>query len=115
MSVAHCRFFAAMRRRRSAARLSTGLATSPWRRFLAPGTNTMKRAAEMPPSQDEPGFTEAERLEALHALHLLDTQPEAMFDSLTNLAAAVFQVPASLISLIDAERQWFKSCFGLEG
>ncbi|WP_293362993.1 PAS domain-containing protein [Phenylobacterium sp.] len=57
---------------------------------------------------------EAERLAALHGLDVLDTPPEAIFDSLTRLAALTFQTPIALVSLVDADRQWFKSCLGLD-
>ena len=56
---------------------------------------------------------EPERVAALHRLELLDTQPEAAFDRLTRLTATALGVPIALISLIDEERQWFKSRFGL--
>ena len=56
---------------------------------------------------------EAERLAALHALLLLDTPPEQRFNRITRTAARVFDVPAALVSLVDAERQWFKSRYGL--
>jgi PAS domain S-box-containing protein len=67
-------------------------------------------------SETAPGIsaTEAQRLAALHALEILDTQPEAIFDSLTNLAAQTFRTPVAVVSLIDANRQWFKSCLGLD-
>ncbi len=54
------------------------------------------------------------RLEALHGLCLLDTPPEERFDRLTRLAQKLFHVPIALISLVDHERQWFKSCQGLD-
>lgn len=57
---------------------------------------------------------EPQRLAALHALRLLDTPAEERFDRYTRLAAALFNVPAVLISLVDEHRQWFKSCFGME-
>ncbi|MGZ9098173.1 MAG: ATP-binding protein [Brevundimonas sp.] len=57
---------------------------------------------------------EQERLEALHALRVLDTPPEPRFDRLTRLAATLFHAPTALISLIDAERQWFKSRHGFD-
>lgn len=66
---------------------------------------------------ERPPYTpagEARRLAALRALEILDTEPEAVFDSLTTLAAQTFQTPVALVSLIDAERQWFKSCLGLD-
>lgn len=56
---------------------------------------------------------EAARLLELHALDILDTPPEAIFDRLTALAALAFEVPVALVSLVDADRQWFKSCHGL--
>lgn len=57
---------------------------------------------------------ETERLAALHGLDVLDTPPEAMFDSMTRLAALTFQTPIALVSLVDTDRQWFKSCVGLD-
>src|SRR5450432_1201809 len=57
---------------------------------------------------------EAARLNALDSYRVLDTAPEACFDRLTALAADLFDVPIALVSLIDAERQWFKSHHGLE-
>jgi phosphoribosyl 1,2-cyclic phosphodiesterase/CheY-like chemotaxis protein len=54
------------------------------------------------------------RLERLHDLSLLDTPPEERFDRITRLAAAVFDTPIALVSLIDRDRQWFKSCIGLD-
>lgn len=56
---------------------------------------------------------ETERIEALHALNILDTASEERFDRLTRLAKRVFNVPYSTISMIDAHRQWFKSIQGL--
>ncbi|MEQ6341193.1 MAG: PAS domain S-box protein [Gammaproteobacteria bacterium] len=56
---------------------------------------------------------ETERLAALHALNVLDTVPEDRFDRITRLAARLFDVPIALVSLVDANRQWFKSCHGL--
>jgi phosphoribosyl 1,2-cyclic phosphodiesterase/GAF domain-containing protein len=56
---------------------------------------------------------EGSRLTALQNLAILDTRPEERFDRLTRIAAAAFNVPAALISLVDADRQWFKSACGL--
>lgn len=53
------------------------------------------------------------RLQALQLYKVLDTAPEDAFDSITQQAAQYFQVPIALISLVDANRQWFKSCVGL--
>lgn len=57
---------------------------------------------------------EKTRLETLRSLKLLDTSPEERFDRLTRLAKRMFGVPISLVSLVDADRQWFKSKQGLE-
>ncbi len=62
---------------------------------------------------DIPG-NEAERLRALRLLDILDTAPEARFDRITHLAQRLFDAPIVLISLIDTDRQWFKSRQGLD-
>jgi len=58
--------------------------------------------------------TEAERLAALQAYDILDTLPEKAFDDLTRIAAHICQTPIVLVSLVDGERQWFKSRIGME-
>ena len=57
---------------------------------------------------------EEKRLDLIQSLGILDTPPEERFDRITRLAASVFDVPMALISLIDHDRQWFKSAHGLE-
>ena len=50
----------------------------------------------------------------LDALHLLDTPPEPVFDRVTRLASRMLDVPMAMFSLVDADRQWFKSRVGME-
>jgi PAS domain S-box-containing protein len=57
---------------------------------------------------------ESQRLRALREYKILDTPLEAGFDALTRLAAYILDVPVALVSLVDAERQWFKSRLGIE-
>lgn len=54
------------------------------------------------------------RLKALTLLDILDTPAEERFDRLTRMAKRMFDVPIALVSLVDENRQWFKSCVGLE-
>ena len=62
--------------------------------------------AALPPDEDT-------RLAALRDLAILDTPPEERFDRITRVAAALADVPIAFVSLVDQERQWFKSCHGL--
>jgi len=57
---------------------------------------------------------ETRRLETLRGLKLLDTPPEERFDRVTRLARQIFSTPIALVSLVDADRQWFKSAQGLD-
>lgn len=57
---------------------------------------------------------EKERLFSLHQLNILDTPPEERFDRITRLATKIFKVPISTLTLIDSNREWFKSCQGLD-
>lgn len=59
-------------------------------------------------------LNEAERLKALERYAILDSSAEEMFDRITRMAARLFDAPMALISLVDKDRQWFKSCFGIE-
>lgn len=52
------------------------------------------------------------RLKALRSLNILDTHAEERFDRVTRIAMRMFDVPVALISLVDENRQWFKSCAG---
>ncbi|WP_080761851.1 sensor domain-containing diguanylate cyclase [Aeromonas hydrophila] len=53
------------------------------------------------------------RLDALRHLAILDSPAEERFDRITRISKSIFNVPISLVSLIDENRQWFKSCCGL--
>jgi len=73
------------------------------------------------PSKDGHGYAiaapharEEERLEALKATGLLDSAPQQRFDRLTELAKGTFDVETAVISLVDADRQWFLSTCGLD-
>jgi hypothetical protein len=57
---------------------------------------------------------EAGRLKALRQYRILDTEPEQAFDDLTLIASQICGVPIALISLVDEDRQWFKSRIGIE-
>ncbi|MAF84765.1 MAG: GGDEF domain-containing protein [Chromatiales bacterium] len=52
-------------------------------------------------------------MQSRHALKILGTEPEERFDRFTRLACKIFDVPIALVSLIDRERQWFKSRYGI--
>jgi len=56
---------------------------------------------------------ESSRIDTLRSFNILDTSPEERFDRLTRLAKHLFNVPIALVSLVDTNRQWFKSCVGL--
>ena len=56
---------------------------------------------------------EEDRLETLRSLNILDTPAEERFDRLTRMTRRLLDVPVVLVSLVDEDRQWFKSCMGL--
>lgn len=62
----------------------------------------------------ELSVNESERLATLYKYGVLDTEFEERFDRLTRIAGAVFGTPIVLISLVDKDRQWFKSALGLK-
>jgi phosphoribosyl 1,2-cyclic phosphodiesterase len=64
-------------------------------------------AAPLPPD-------EGQRIAALHSLEILDTPPEARFDRYTELARQATDTPIALVTLVDADRQWFKSHAGFD-
>ncbi len=65
------------------------------------------KAPKIPSDEDD-------RLKALEAFEILDTLPELEFDEITQSAAEICDTPIALISLVDRDRQWFKSKQGLE-
>ena len=56
---------------------------------------------------------DAERLQTLHGLNVLDTPPDPVLDGLVRSAALALGCPISLVSLVDTDRQWFKAAYGL--
>ncbi|UCE64568.1 MAG: PAS domain S-box protein, partial [Nitrospirota bacterium] len=60
-----------------------------------------------------PPENEPERLETLHRLNILDTAPEQNFDDIVAVAASLCGTPIALLSLVDADRQWFKAKVGI--
>lgn len=82
-----------------------------FRRFIA---EEFGRHRRLDPALRSAADEEA-RLEALHRYDLLDTPPEGAFDRITTLAARVLDVPVSTVSIVDRDRIWFKSHFGLDG
>jgi K+-sensing histidine kinase KdpD len=57
---------------------------------------------------------DVQRVQYLRSLNILDTDFDTNFDRITTLLETIFNVPIVLISLVDADRQWFKSCIGLD-
>ena len=56
---------------------------------------------------------EEQRIESLKRYNILDTPPDGNFDHITKLASTLFKVPIALITLVDKDRIWFKSAYGL--
>lgn len=71
-----------------------------------PGRVLFMVSAPFPPN-------ESDRLFQLKALEILDTEPESIYDEVTRLASHIGGTPISLVSLVDEDRQWFKSKVGL--
>ena len=57
---------------------------------------------------------EEKRLESVHQMAILDTEPEERFDVLTKEAVEKLKVPMSMVSILDSGREWFKSCVGFD-
>jgi signal transduction histidine kinase len=65
-----------------------------------------------PPAYPAAIVADPRRLESVRATGLLDTPPEEVFDAQTRIAARLMGAPATFISLVDADRDFYKSCFG---
>lgn len=85
-----------------------------WPQFLTYFSNKRKPLrVDLRTHPDLIVMNESERLRALEEYHILDSTPEKEFDEIVELASAMFDAPISFISLIESERQWFKSIKGL--
>jgi GAF domain-containing protein len=76
----------------------------------APENGTQRRQALLDAAA---AVEDSDRLDALHATGLLDSDITPSFDRLARIAAQVLNAPVALVSLVDADRQFFKSCLGL--
>ncbi|MFZ4286101.1 GGDEF domain-containing protein [Variovorax sp. HJSM1_2] len=79
----------------------------------------MQATTSLPTGQAAPTgvprpFNEAQRLSTLREYQILDTGDEAAFNDLASIAAAVCNTPVALVSLVDADRQWFKARIGVD-
>ena len=59
-------------------------------------------------------YVEANRVEDLYKYEILDTPADGYFDEVTSLATKIFNVPIAIVTLVDTDRIWFKSAFGLD-
>jgi diguanylate cyclase (GGDEF)-like protein len=73
---------------------------------------TMMTASSVPPSPLSINTEEA-RLAAVKSLEILDSQPEPEFEAIARVAARLFGTPMAVVSLMDADRQWFKARLGI--
>src|SRR5688572_26695416 len=75
----------------------------------------VRRPPATPPMTPAPlPIDEAERLRVLHELRILDSEPEECFDAAVRLVTRLMNCPIAMVSLVDAERQWFKAVHGME-
>jgi diguanylate cyclase (GGDEF)-like protein len=85
-------------------------------KLRAPALDPIPTAAAVLLDQDALVAAEKERvrLEALARYDIVDTPPEEAFDRITRLLRRMFNVPIAIVSFIDAHRQWYKSCLGMD-
>jgi len=57
---------------------------------------------------------DSSRLAELHRALILDSRPERAYDEITRLLSSTLDVPITMVNLLDAERDWFKSCVGIQ-
>lgn len=81
----------------------------PGREPDAPG----QIATASSPAGPRPAISEADRLATLSAYGILDTDPEAGFDDIAQLAAQICGTPVAAVTFIDEDRQWFKATVGM--
>lgn len=79
----------------------------------SPGLPVTKRSSALPAGALERVIGDPARLTRLHATGLLDTPPEVQFDRFTRLAATIVHAPTALVSLVDGDRDFWKSCLGV--
>ncbi|NNL62980.1 MAG: GGDEF domain-containing protein, partial [Woeseiaceae bacterium] len=65
------------------------------------------QAPDLPPNEED-------RIATLHSINILDTPRHDRFDRYTRICTRVFDMPIALISLVDRDRQWFKSTAGVD-
>ncbi len=68
----------------------------------------------MPAMDPEPGRLTPSRLDELHRLAILESAPEKVYDDIVGLLARSFDAPIAMVNMLDADRDWFKSCVGLK-
>jgi GAF domain-containing protein len=76
---------------------------------------TIERAPEQAPEQAATAaLVEERRMAAVRRYDILDSPPDGSFDRITRLAARLFHVPISIVSIVDTDRIWFKSHHGID-
>jgi len=78
-----------------------------------PSQQTLDPASESA-SESASGLRERRRLAALRRYGILDTPEAEAFDRITDLVARLLDMPIALVTFVDEDRQWFKSCVGVE-
>ncbi len=84
-------------------------------RSLRAAGATLRRRRHTTVNRRTAAELEQKRLELVRAYEILDTPPDGAYDSITSLAANIFGVPIALVSVVDEDRIWFKSRYGLDG